>query len=47
MAAAREQLRALMAAAGHGPLNLIYGARDATHNQAVVLSEALHALARR
>ncbi len=47
MAAAREQMRALRTAAGHGPLTLIYGARDETHNQAVVLREALRALARR
>ena len=47
MAAAREQMRALRTAAGHGPLTLVYGARDETHNQAVVLREALRALARR
>ncbi len=47
VAAAQEQLRALLTAAGHGPLTLVYGARDATHNQAVVLREALRALTRR
>jgi uncharacterized protein YeaO (DUF488 family) len=44
---ARAQLRALRTAAGRGPLTLVYGARDALRNQAVVLREALRALARR
>ena len=46
-AAAQEQMHALRAAAGRGPLTLVYGARDETHNQAVVLREALRELARR
>lgn len=44
---ARAQLRALRTAAGHGPLTLVYGARDTMHNQAVVLREALRALGQR
>ena len=46
-AVAQASMQALLAAAGHGPLTLVYGARDETHNQAVVLREALRALARR
>ncbi|WP_394851617.1 DUF488 domain-containing protein, partial [Bordetella pertussis] len=41
----QAQLRALLAQAGAGPLTLVYGARDTEHNNAVVLREALLALA--
>ena len=41
----QERLRALLADAGRRPLVLLYGARDTEHNQAVVLREALQALA--
>ncbi len=39
--AMREQLAALLKRAGSGPITLVYGARSATENQAVVLREAL------
>lgn len=34
-------LEALRAAAAHGPVTLLYGARDAEHNHALVLREVL------
>jgi uncharacterized protein YeaO (DUF488 family) len=40
--AALDQLRRLVAA---GPVTLVYGARDETHNQAVVLREVLRGTA--
>lgn len=40
----RAQLQALLDAAGSQPLVLLYGARNETENQAVVLREALLAL---
>lgn len=43
----RERCRALLAAAGRRRLTLVYGARNDTQNQAVVLREALRAAARR
>ena len=42
--AARDRLRALLAAAGSGRITLVYGARSETGNQAIVLREALLAL---
>ena len=39
--AQQERLRALLAAAGKGPLPLVYGAKDEEHNQAVVLGGLL------
>jgi len=44
--ARQERLRALLAAAGHQCITLVYGARTETENQAVVLREALQALDR-
>lgn len=41
-----ERLRALLKAAGRGPITLVYGARSETGNQAVVIREALLDLAR-
>ncbi len=37
-------LRELIAKAGHGPLTLLYGAKDEEHNQAVVLHEFMRTL---
>jgi len=42
----RTRLRALLAAAGKGPLTLVYGARDEEHNQAVVLRQILLEMSR-
>ena len=39
--AQRARLRSLVKAAGKGPLTLVYGAKDETHNQAVALREIL------
>jgi uncharacterized protein YeaO (DUF488 family) len=39
-----EHLRALLDAAGKRRITLVYGARSATENQAVVLREALQAM---
>ncbi|MFP5404796.1 MAG: DUF488 domain-containing protein [Gammaproteobacteria bacterium] len=33
----QERLRSVLAAAGKGPMTLVYGAKDEVHNQAVVL----------
>ena len=38
---ARERLHALVRAAGHRPLTLVYSAKDEQHNQAVVLREEI------
>jgi uncharacterized protein YeaO (DUF488 family) len=43
--AQRTRLRALLAAAGRRRITLVYGARSETENQAVVLREALQAIA--
>lgn len=40
----RERLHALLAAAGKRPITLVYGARNETENQAVVLREVLLAM---
>lgn len=37
----RERLDELLAAAGKGPMTLVYGAKDTEHNQAVVLQAVL------
>lgn len=37
----REQLEEILGKAGKGPLTLLYAARDAEHNNAVVLAEML------
>ncbi len=37
----RRRLQQLLAAAGHGPMTLVYGAKDTEHNQAVVLRAVL------
>jgi uncharacterized protein YeaO (DUF488 family) len=34
-----EELARLVSRAGHGPITLVYGAKDKQHNQAVVLKE--------
>jgi uncharacterized protein YeaO (DUF488 family) len=44
-AAQRVRLRELLAAAGRRRITLVYGARSETENQAVVLREALQAIA--
>jgi uncharacterized protein YeaO (DUF488 family) len=41
----RRHLEELLALASEGPLILLYGARDTTHNQAVVIREVLEELA--
>jgi uncharacterized protein YeaO (DUF488 family) len=41
----RRHLQELLVLAAGGPLILLYGARDATHNQAIVICEALEELA--
>lgn len=41
----RGRLRALLHAAGEGPLRLVYGAHDAEHNHALVLRTRLRRLA--
>ena len=41
----QARLRSLLACAGQAGIVLVYGARDTQHNQAVVLREALLALA--
>jgi len=46
-AAQRARLRALLAAAGKRRITLVYGAHGETENQAVVLREALQAIASR
>lgn len=43
---ARERLRAVVEAAGTRPITLVYSAKDARHNQAVVLREQMSRLAR-
>ena len=35
----REDLACSVSRAGHGPITLVYGAKDEQHNQAVVLKE--------
>ncbi|MGN6371905.1 MAG: DUF488 domain-containing protein [Solirubrobacteraceae bacterium] len=40
----REELGELVDRAGEGPLTLLYAARDAEHNNAVVLAEMLRSL---
>lgn len=37
----RRRMQQLLAAAGSGPLTLVYGAKDTEHNQAVVLQAVL------
>lgn len=44
-AAQRARLRELLASAGRRRITLVYGARSETENQAVVLREALQAIA--
>jgi uncharacterized protein YeaO (DUF488 family) len=39
----RDQIAQLRSRARHGPLTLVYGARDTEHNDAVVLAELLRA----
>ncbi|MEM7683091.1 MAG: DUF488 domain-containing protein [Planctomycetota bacterium] len=44
LACQTQACRQLLDRAGHGPLTLIYSARDTEHNQAVVLREHLRKL---
>lgn len=44
--AQRAAMQALLSAAGTGRLTLVYGARDPERNNAIVLQQALSALAR-
>ena len=37
----KEELSAIVRAASAGPVTLLYGARDESHNQAVVLQEVI------
>ena len=37
----KEELSAIVQAASTGPVTLLYGARDESHNQAVVLQEVI------
>jgi uncharacterized protein YeaO (DUF488 family) len=41
LASHQDALKPLLDAARHGPMTLVYGARDVQHNQAVVLREVL------
>ena len=40
----KEELSAIVRAASPGPVTLLYGARDESHNQAVVLQEVIGGL---
>jgi uncharacterized protein YeaO (DUF488 family) len=42
----RRHLQELLALTSEGPLILLYGARDTTHNQAVVICQVLQELAK-
>ncbi len=43
----QARLHALLAAAGKGPLTLVYGAKDEEHNQATVLQAILRQMSKR
>jgi uncharacterized protein YeaO (DUF488 family) len=43
LSAHADRIGELRARAGHGPLTILYGARDTEHNDAVVLAELVRA----